>query len=442
MKRIMAVLLAVVLLSGILTACNTTPESSSATSVAAEGSDVTDNALTGKLVLWSQWNETETQGQVFQEYADEYMQLHENVEIEIQWCGRDIDKVLKTAIDGGETIDIFDYPMAYRNSLEDQVIDLTELMTKAYSSTDGKPFNEIISPNLPALARAQTKTPDKQLAIAYQPFMYFFMYNASLFEQAGISTPPTTWEELDAACAKLKELGVSPITFDDFYATYLAGAYLGKEKGTDFIEQLISDSTGELWRDEAVVKMAKAFEDFAQKGYFDENVAGNKYPAGQIDVGTGKAAMYYNGTWLPNEIRDTAGPDFKWGAFTFPDTIEGKHEAEMTAAGGCCQLAISSACKNPELAMDFIAFIYSPENDQKMAELTASIPSGAQTEWPSLLEGIKPAFEKVTDVKDYAYGIEGNPDITPIIAENFINLCAGKISADQFVENMVAGSKN
>lgn len=438
MKKILAVLLAIVLVCGAFTACGAkTDETPSNTPAENSGAD---DGLSGKLVLWSQWNETETQGQVFQEYADAYMELHENVEIEIQWCGRDIDKVLKAALDGGERIDIFDYPMAYRDSLENQVVDLTDMMTKAYSSTNGKPFNEVISPNLPALSRAQTKTPDKQLAVAYQPFMYFVMYNASLFEQAGV-TAPTTWEELDAVCAKLKELGVSPITFDDFYATYLAGAYLGREKGTDFIQQLISDSTGELWRDEGVVKMAKAFEDFAQKGYFDVNVAGNKYPAGQIDVGTGKAAMYYNGTWLPNEIRDTTGPDFKWGAFTFPDTVEGKNESQTTEAGGCCQLAISASCENPELAMDFIAFLYTPENDEKMSELTASIPSGAQTQWPTLLEGVKPAFEKVTDVKDYAYGIEGNPDITPILAENFINLCAGKISADQFIENMVAGSK-
>ena len=30
-----------------------------------------------------------------------------------------------------------------------------------------------------------------------------------------------------------------------------------------------------------------------------------------------KIAMYLNGTWLPNEVKDTAGSDFNWGEFAF-----------------------------------------------------------------------------------------------------------------------------
>ena len=38
------------------------------------------------------------------------------------------------------------------------------------------------------------------------------------------------------------------------------------------------------------------------------------WPAGQnTELALGTAAMYLNGSWLPNEVKDMAGPDFHWG---------------------------------------------------------------------------------------------------------------------------------
>ena len=457
MKKWIALLLALTMVLG-LAACSTSTKQPEQTDVpasdtaepapapeqdaAGETEGESEQPLTGKLVFWTQWNETETQGQVFQEYADDFMAQHEGVEIEIQFCGRDINKTLKAAMDGGETIDIFDYPLAYGAELADKTLDLTDYLAQSYSSTDGKSLGEVIAPSLLATARAQTQVEDQQLAVGYSPYMLSFMYNADIFAEAGIDAVPTTWEELDAACAAIKATGVAPITFDDAYSYWLPGMYLSREKGEEFIAELIADTTGEMWRDEAVVKMAKAFEDFAGKGYFHENVAGNKWPAGQIDLGTGKAAMYYNATWLPNEIRDTTGPDFNWGAFTYPDTNADAGTSAVTSeAGGSSMLGVSKSCENPTLAMEFIASLYTPENDEKMVAMTASIPSASTTTWPDALKNVQPVFNSVTTILKVAGGIDANPDIMSILSENFTQLAAGKITADQFVENMVAATK-
>ena len=37
--------------------------------------------------------------------------------------------------------------------------------------------------------------------------------------KAGIEAVPTTWEEFDAACKKLKDAGITPITGDTTYQT-------------------------------------------------------------------------------------------------------------------------------------------------------------------------------------------------------------------------------
>lgn len=394
----------------------------------------------GDLVIWSQWSETETQGEVIQGLAEEFMEKHPHTNIEIQWCGRDISKTLKPALEGGEQIDIFDYPAQYSDQLKDFCLDLNGYVDKAYESLGQKTLKESILPMLLSTPQVQTGISDKLAAVGYQPYMTLFMYNQAVFDELGIQ-PPATWEEFDAVCAKIKEGGYAPITFDSAYAHWLPGLYLAREKGQDWILDLVNDTTGEMWKDEAVVNMAKAYEDFAAKGYFDTNVSGNIYPAGQADVANGKAAIYYNGTWLPNEVADIAGEDFKWGAFNFPDVEEGADKYQTEGVAGSGMLAVNSKCENPELAMEFLASFYTPENDGKFVSVAGHIPAVPGGAWPGSMEQVKPAFESVTSVLKAGANIEANADLTPIITENFVKLASGQCSADEFVSAMAAAAK-
>ena len=392
-----------------------------------------------KLVFWTQWAETEAQGEVIQEIADQFMEDHPECEIEIQWCGRDISKTLKPALEGNEQIDIFDYPSQYGDQLSDYCLDLTDYVDKQYDVLDGKTLSETVLPMLLTTPGLQTGITDKLPAIGYQPYMTLFMYNQAIFDEVGI-TAPTTWEEFDAACAKIKEAGYSPITTDSAYAHWLPGLYLSRVKGQDWVTELASDTTGEMWKDPAVLQMAEAFADFAEKGYFDANVAGNVYPAGQADVANGKAAMYYNGTWLPTEVADIAGDDFQWGAFNFPDVVEGENKYETEGVAGSGMLSVNSNCENADLAMEFLASFYTQENDSEFVNVAGHIPAIQGGEWNADMENVKPAFESVTTPLKSGANIESNADLTPVLAENFIKLISGECDAQTFVDNMAAAT--
>ncbi|HJA65015.1 MAG TPA: extracellular solute-binding protein [Candidatus Mediterraneibacter cottocaccae] len=401
-----------------------------------EGTEGGDD-LSGTLVYWSMWNDTEPQGMVWQQIIDGFMEEHPNVKVEVQWCGRDNKKVLKPALDGGETIDIFEYPLEI--DLNDYVLDLTDYVDKAYQATDGKKLSEIVLPSLLETPKTMTGL-DIQPAVGYKPWMSLFMYNKAIFDEAGITEEPKTWEELDAACAKVKEAGYVPITFDDAYASWLPGMYLAREKGQEWVQQLVNDKTGEMWKDEAVVNMAKAYEDFANKGYFDANVGGNKYPAGQQDIGSGKVAMYYNLTGLTTEVSSVTGPDFKWGGFSFPDVADGQNKCGVEDPAGCTMLAVNKNTADPELAMEFIAYALSPEMDQKMVDEAGTTPATVDTAWPASLESMKGVFESNQVALNSGADITSNPDIAPTIQENFIKLASGQITADEFVNNMAAAA--
>lgn len=412
----------------------TTSESGTADSDSKSGSD-----LKGKLVYWSMWNDTEPQGEVWQSIIDGFEKEHPDVDVEVQWCGRDNKKILKPALEGGETIDVFDYPIEI--NLKDYILDLTPYVDKTYQASEGKKFSETLLPSLLETPKSMLELTDIQPAVGYKPWMSLFMYNKSIFDEVGIKEEPKTWQELDEACAKIKEAGYVPLTFDDAYASWLPGLYLAREKGQDWINELVQDSTGEMWKDEAVIKMAKAFEDFAKKGYFDSNVSGNKYPAGQMDIGNGKVAMYYNLTGLTTEVSDVTGPDFVWGGFSFPDVKDGQNKAGKEDPVGCGMLAVNKSTEDPDLAMEFIAYALDRKNDEEMVKKAGSTPATVGTEWPKSLENMKGVFESNETALNYGADITSNADLAPTIQDNFIKLASGQISADDFVNNMAAAAK-
>ena len=48
----------------------------------------------------------------------------------------------------------------------------------------------------------------KQYGVPWDMGMIGFWYNKALFEQAGITAPPATWDEYLAAVGKLKDAGI------------------------------------------------------------------------------------------------------------------------------------------------------------------------------------------------------------------------------------------
>ncbi len=172
-----------------------------------------------------------------------------------------------------------------------------------------------------------------------------------------------------------------------------------------------------------------------------EQKAGNKWPSGQIDFGSSKVGMYYNLSGLPTEVADVTGPDFKWGGFSYPDVPGGLSTCGVEDPAGCTLLAVNKNTAAPELAMAFVTYALSVENDALMVEKAGITPATLDTQWPSTLVNIKPAFESVQVSLKSGGDIGSNADLVPTISENFIKLAAGQISADEFVANMTAAAK-
>ncbi|MEG0387189.1 MAG: carbohydrate ABC transporter substrate-binding protein, partial [Niameybacter sp.] len=56
------------------------------------------------------------------------------------------------------------------------------------------------------------------------------------------------------------------------------------------------------------------------------------------------------------------------------------------------------------------------------------------------LSDVKPVLDSLTTRYTWAAGIEANSNMTPIIKENFLKLCGGQLTAEQFVDAMEKAS--
>ena len=183
--------------------------------------------------------------------------------------------------------------------------------------------------------------------------------------------------------------------------------------------------------------MAADIQNMAEKGYFSAQIMENIWPAGQeTEIAAGKAAMCLNGSWLPNEVKEITGPDFRWGCFSYPAVPGGQTDISY-ANYGTQVLAVNKNTKLVKEAFELIEKITRGEYDAKLAEYSLGIPSdAANTAWPKQLEAIKPLLEQTAHRWAWAVNANKNQEIEPDLKENFIKLAAGKISAEEFVSAM------
>jgi raffinose/stachyose/melibiose transport system substrate-binding protein len=383
-----------------------------------------------KLVYWSMWNESEPQGQVIARAAEAFTK-ETGIAVDINFNGRDIRKTLQPALDAGETIDLFDEDIErVTNTWGGYLLPLDAYVAQAYSTTGGQPFGAVVNQTLLDLARELGGGSVKN--IPYQPSAFVTMYNKDLFNQAGITAPPTTWEAMLDACAKLNAIGITGITVDDAYMAALFGYTMDRMIGMDATLAMVrnNDFTGPQ-----VLAFGELWENMAKNGYISAKAASNIYPAGQVEeIATGRVAMYLNGTWLPNEIKGN-NPNMNWGAFAWPAIGDGG-DGIYANNFGSQSFGVNKNTKYPDEAFQFIVWLTTGAWDVTLAEESIGIPMGNASAWPAALAEAKAVVDSTTVRLPWAVGMEDNPDINAKIKENFARLIQGSLSAAQFAAAM------
>lgn len=423
-------------------AAGTTAAAAAATTAAgtkAAGTTAAGGASSGKLVYWAMWSEGEPQAQVIKAATEKFTK-DTGIQVDVEFKGRSGQREgLQPALDAKQTIDVFDEDVNRVNGSWGKYLLSLEDMAKDYESQHGNKTLFKIARN----AYGQANNGDATLhSIPYQPSIFGFFYNKTLFTKAGITEAPKTWDEFDAACAKLKAANITPITADDAYMTSFIGYHLARYLGQDGVKSLVkgTEVNGKkvTWSDDKVKAAADSFADFAKKGYFSKNIATNKYPAGQNqEFGAGDAAIIICGSWLPNEIKNSVSSDLTWGYFNYPSVKDGTDDNTANNISNQV-LAINKDSKMSKEAFQYITYLTTGDVDKQFIEQALSMPtdSANANSWPKELEGVKSDFDATKSFYDWAAGVESNADLTSAIQENALKLAGGSIDGAGFVAAM------
>lgn len=447
MKRGFTLLLALLMLTTLcLTACggdasSTAPPagSSSKPASSATGSESTGDfpELNAEVEYWCSWNASEPQAEVLARAAEAFMDKYPGVKLNITFNGRDNRKLLVPAIESGTKVDMMCANVDNMMSLwSDHLKPIDEFYTMAYPTTNGNTYEESIMSSMVALA--DLKGNGTRYYIPYCPQALMFFYNKDIFDDAGVTEVPTTWEAFMEACEKIKNAGYYPMMTDDYYAPNMLGYILDRMKGDSWVEDLVKDSSKKMWNDPAVLTAVQMVAECAEKGYFAPSVLTNIKPAGQQEmVIEEKAAMYLNGTWLPVETQNSTREDFRWGQFAFP-TVSGGANGLESGAYSSWGMAINKAADDAttQAAVAFAVFVTTGEWDQEMANHATAIPMMTSATWPEALSDAKAILSGYTTRFAAQTAIRLNADLLPILQTTCTELCAGVLTPEQFIAEM------
>jgi multiple sugar transport system substrate-binding protein len=193
-------------------------------------------------------------------------------------------------------------------------------------------------------------------------------YNKDMFNAAGISSPPKTWNELDITLRKLKKAGkegklgknfkypmtinfewnrVNPFIVQNGGATYENGKLIfnsqQSENAVDYVFSLMKN------------------------GY----LAGPKEmgnPSSGANFGEGKTAIIYSGGWDILYLKEAA-PNLNYGVAELPGNIK------KGTTLYCIAYSILSKSEHPEEAVKLIKFLTGKQAEKMIADSGLAVPS-------------------------------------------------------------------
>jgi len=209
---------------------------------------------------------------------------------------------------------------------------------------------------------------DGVLVVPLEVQFYNGFYNKELFTQAGLDPEafPTNWDELFAACDKLKASGITPFVYGTggqalgggFYPWY-DFSYLMMIYSPDDWKNLYTGATP--YTDPAIEAQVSEWALLFTKGCTNQDVLTNQDSVAQFI--NGEAAMTMEGTWFIAQVEQEMGDkvDVFVPPFT-PETIKGV--VEYSGDG----FSMTTYSEHKDQAAAFLAFMASDEAQPIVAD--------------------------------------------------------------------------
>lgn len=298
----------------------------------------------------------------------EYEESHDGVTIELV-TPSDAATVLSSRMASNDTPDVFTHwPSAtlFEQAESGYVMDL--------SGTG-------IMDNVQDVARDQWRQGEAEYAAEISYNCSGIWYNKDIFESAGITEIPKTWEELLAVCETLKEAGITPFMTagkqtditDRHLQVFLASCM------KDGYEEFLTDSENKqmdsekAYADELVAMAEKMIQ---MVSYSQDDIIGTDQDSATANFANGEAAMMIGGSWLLASTK-AANPDINMEMMPIPGDTE--EETNTCAFPGDFALCVAADSDVQDEAVEFVKWMTTTETATKYTEAEGN---------PSCIKGV------------------------------------------------------
>lgn len=311
-------------------------------------------------------------GPYLRKVMDDYMAMYPNVKLNPVECSmNDLYTTLITQSTAGTLPDIFTMSEAFSaNCLE------MGMSTDKLADLLGEDY-------LNGLMEVAVKNATIDDTLVYMPWQNnttAMVYRKDLFEEKGIEIPKTWDEFLKAAKTLTEDLDGDGRT--DRYGSAFAGTRNDSAEsrfqtfaltfGCDFVKKNGDGSFTSGFGTDAFKNAMSSFIDLAvNEGVTPPGLIETGYSEAYTMLAADQACMFFSASNVLGGIYN-ANPEMKgkMGSFPMP-TAEGVSPVTSFSSVG---MTISSTCKNPEVAADFLKYMTSVENCLEWNQATCRLP--------------------------------------------------------------------
>lgn len=359
------------------------------------GGEASQGSANGDDVTISWWHNSNTGDglEYYQQVAEDFQDANPGVTIQIEAMQHeDMLTQLDAAFQAGDAPDV--YMERGGGELADHVaagltMDLTEEAAEEIEKVGGSVQGWTVE--------------DRVYALPFSIGVVGFWYNTEMFEEAGVTETPTTWDEMYDVIDQLKAAGMEPISVgagDGWPAAHywyqFALRHCAEDILTDAVQSLDFSDQCFITAGEDVEQLIGA-EPF-NRGFLSTPAQSGPSSASGL-LATEQVAMEMQGHWEPGVMsgltEDGEGLGDKLGWFPFPQVEGGQGDPEAQLGGGDAWGVSADA---PPEAVEFVKYMLSEEVQRGFAERDMGLPTN-----PDAGDAVAdPALAGLLEVRDSA----------------------------------------
>ena len=380
-------------------------------------------------------------GDYWDKVASDYMADHPNVTIKIEQIqNEDLQRTrIPTALQSGDAPDIFQQWGGGEMAAQAEagyLMDLSDVLGDTISNLGG--------------AVGPWQADGKTYGLPFQFAVEGIWYRKSLFEQAGITSDPKTFDELNADVQKLKDAGIVPIAVgaaDKWPAAHWWYNFALQACSQDVIKNLGSFD----FSDPCFIQAGNDLQAFLDTKPFQPDFMSTVGQTGATSsagmVANGQAAMELMGQWNyfvyqgftdgSDEANQALLDDLGW----FPVPGVGGGQGDPTAALGGGD-GFSCYVDAPPECADFLAYIVSDDVQRGFAEAVGGLPTN-----PNAADAVAdPINQKIAAAASGAAYVQLwldtdlGPNVGGALNDGIAAMFGGTGTPQGVVDNMVAAA--